>query len=181
MKPQNMPLETQPDPLPTTPEALLEKLDSLGIAYRHYQHEPIFTVAEGEHLKADMPGAHCRNLYMRDNKKNNILIVADNNTELDLKKLPDILDCGRLSFGSADRLWEFLGIRPGSVNPFTVINDPDNQVTLYLDAALMTAELINVHPMDNAQTIGLVPKDLIRFLEDIGHGYIVVDLSAAAP
>lgn len=169
------------DPLPTSPEKILAMLDELGIVYQLYEHDPIFTVAEGEHLKAGMPGIHCRNLYMRDNKKNNVLVVAANETQIDLKKLPDLLGCGRLSFGSADRLWEFLGIRPGSVNPFTVINDKDHQVTLYLDKTLMEADLLNVHPMDNAKTVGLAPSDLARFLEKIGHPFRIIDLSAAAP
>lgn len=168
-------------PLPTSSEKILKFLDDLGISYHLYEHEPFFTVAEGEHLKAGMPGVHCRNLYMRDNKKNNILVVAANETEIDLKKLPDLLGCGRLSFGSPDRLWEFLGIRPGSVNPFTVINDNDHLVTLYLDQSIMSADLMNVHPMDNAKTVGLSPTDLKKFLEKIGHPYTVIDLSAAAP
>ncbi len=168
-------------PLPIDADTVLKRLDKLGIEYHLYEHEPIFTVAEGEHLKADMPGIHCRNLYMRDKKKDNFLLTAANETEVDLKKLSDVLGCGRLSFGSADRLWEYLGIRPGSVNPFTVINDPENSVKLYLDAAMMKGELINVHPMDNAKTVGLAPADLIKFLEDIGHNYSVIDLSSCAP
>lgn len=169
------------EPLPTTPQDILDILDDLGISYKLYEHEPIFTVAEGEHLKAGMPGVHCRNLYMRDNKKNNILVVAANETDIDLKKLPDLLECGRLSFGSPERLWEYLGIRPGSVNPFTVINDKNNDVALYLDAKMMEADIMNVHPMDNAKTVGLPPSDLLRFLDKIGHAYKVIDLSSAAP
>lgn len=174
-------MDNTPHPLPVSAEALLARLDGLGIAYALYHHKPIFTVAEGEDLKKDMPGVHCRNLYMRDKKKNNFLVVAANETELDLKKLSDMIGAGRLSFGSAERLWEHLGIRPGSVNPFTVINDPDNLVTLYLDAAMMAAGILNVHPMDNAQTVGLSPADLIKFLDSIGHNYSVIDLSAAKP
>lgn len=168
-------------PLPVGADVIFAHLDRLGIAYRLYEHEAIFTVAEGEHLKAGMSGIHCRNLYMRDKKKDNFLVTAANETEIDLKKLSDLLGCGRLSFGSADRLWEFLGIRPGSVNPFTVINDPQNQVKLYLDAVMMKGDLINVHPMDNAKTVALAPEGLIKFLEDIGHNYSVIDLSGCAP
>lgn len=167
--------------LPTPPAALLEYLDKVGISYELFDHEPIFTVEEGEHLKKDIPGVHCRNLFMRDKKKNNYLLVLANETEVDLKKLPEIFDSGRLSFGSADRLWEHLGIRPGSVNPFTIINDPDNQVMMYLDASMMEAEIVNYHPNDNAQTIGLTPADLIKFIESLGHNYEVVDLSPAKP
>lgn len=167
--------------LPTSPEKLLEYLSGLGIDYGLFDHDPIFTVDEGRHLKKEIPGVHCRNLYMRDKQKNNYLLVLANETEVDLKKLSDVLGSGRLSFGSADRLWEHLGIRPGSVNPFTIMNDPDNQVQMFLDASMMEAEIVNYHPMDNAQTISLSPSDLIKFIESLDHNYRVVDLSGVAP
>lgn len=170
-----------PAPLPVSAQDLLGVLQTLDIEVKLYEHEPIFTVAEGEHLKADMPGVHVRNLFLRDKKKKNFLIVAANETEIDLKKLSDLIGAARFSFGSDERLFEHLGIRPGAVNPFTVINDPDNQVTLYLDATMMDADLINVHPMDNAKTVGIAPKDLIRFLDHIGHDYSIIDLSPARP
>ena len=179
-----MTTERAPDTLPALPvtaQDLLGILQSLDIEVKLYEHAPIFTVAEGEHLKTDMPGVHVRNLYLRDKKKKNFLIVAANETELDLKKLSDLLGAARFSFGSDDRLWQHLGIRPGSVNPFTVINDPDNQVALYLDAYMMDADIMNVHPMDNAKTVGIAPKDLIRFLDHIGHNYSIIDLSPARP
>jgi Ala-tRNA(Pro) deacylase len=138
-------------------------------------------VAEGEHLKANIPGVHCRNLYMRDKKKNNYLLVLANETEVDLKKLSDLFESGRLSFGSSDRLWEHLGIRPGSVNPFTIMNDTNDKVRLFLDADMMDAEIVNYHPMDNAQTISLKPSDLIKFIESLYHNYTIIDLSPAKP
>ena len=168
-------------PLPVNGAMVTDRLDRLGVEYTLYNHEPIYTVAEGEHLKASMPGAHCRNLFLRDKKKNCFLVVAANETEIDLKKLSDLLGAGRFSFGSPDRLWEYLKIRPGSVNPFTVINDPENKVMLYLDKVLMDADILNVHPMENDKTVGLTPAGLEKFLNDIGHQYSIIDLSAAAP
>ena len=167
--------------LPTPPAQLLSMLRALGVDFHIYEHEPIFTVADGEHLKAGMPGVHCRNLYLRDKKKKNYLIVAANETQLDLKKLSELLGCARLSFGSAERLWTMLGIRQGAVNPFTVINDTGNHVHLILDAYMMDANIINVHPMDNALTVGIAPESLITFLNHIGHPYSIVDLSPAKP
>ena len=168
-------------PLPTSPEKLLETLQSLDIAYELHAHEPIFTVAEGEHLKAHIPGIHCRNLFLRDKKKKMFLVVAANETAIDLKKLEKVLECGRLSFGSGDRLWENLGIRQGSVNPFCAINDSAHNVQIILDAYMMGGEIVNYHPMDNAQTIGLTPADLLKFYAHTGHQPRVLDLSAAAP
>ena len=170
-----------PESLPTSPQKLLETLQFLDIAYELFHHAPIFTVAEGEHLKADIPGTHCRNLFLRDKKKAMFLVVAANETAIDLKKLEKVLDCGRISFGSGDRLWENLGIRQGSVNPFCAINDTDHNVEIILDATMMAADIVNYHPMDNAQTIGLTPAGLLKFFTHTGHKPRIVDLSGAAP
>ncbi|MGN7437599.1 MAG: prolyl-tRNA synthetase associated domain-containing protein [Alcanivorax sp.] len=169
------------DDLPTSKEALIEVLNALSIAHQLYEHEPIFTVEEGEHLKKDIPGVHCRNLFLRDKKKNMFLVVAANETAIDLKKLQTVLDCGRLSFGSADRLWENLGIRQGSVNPFCIINDKEQNVRIILDAYMMKHDIMNYHPMDNAWTIGVSPDDLMKFIKHTEHEPEIVDLSEAAP
>lgn len=156
-------------PLPTTPDDLFGVLQALDIQYELYHHAPIFTVEEGEHLKAEIPGVHCRNLFLRDKKKRMFLVVLANETAVDLKALADRLECGRLSFGSAERLWEHLGIRPGSVCPFTALNDPDHKVEIILDADMMAADTVCYHPMDNAMTIGLSPAGLLRFFDHTGH------------
>ena len=170
-------LETKElEPLPTTPEQLFKILQTLNITYELHHHPATFTVAESDVLKAEIPGTHCRNLYLRDKKKRNFLIVAANETEIDLKFLSKALECGRFSFGSQDRLWQHLGIRQGSVCPFCVINDPDHHVQVVLDAEMMKANRVNYHPMDNRMTIGLSPTDLLRFFEHSGHVPITLDL-----
>lgn len=169
------------DELPTPPDKLLQLMDDLSLKYKVYDHDPIFTVEEGLHLKENIPGTHCRNLFLRDKKKKMFLIVAANETEIDLKKLPELIDSGRLSFGSADRLWENLGIKQGSVNPFCIINDKNKNVRIILDAHMMAQPLVNYHPMDNAQTIGLPPADLIKFIKSTEHEPEIIDLSPAAP
>lgn len=167
--------------LPVSPEQLLMLLDSLNIAYKLHRHEPIFTVEEGLHLKESIPGVHCRNLFVRDKKEDMFLVVAANETRIDMKKLADVLGSGRLSFGSPERLWQYLGIRPGSVCPFCIINDTGKKVRIMLDASMMQAPLVNYHPLDNAMTIGLSPAGLIRFIEHVGQKPEIVDLSPAAP
>ena len=163
--------------LPTTPDDLFKILQQLKIPYDLHHHAPIFTVEEGVHLKAEIPGTHCRNLFLRDKKKRMFLITAANETEIDLKSLESetMLNCGLLSFGCPDRLWDHLGIRPGSVNPFTLINDKDQAVTAVLDGTMMRANIINVHPMDNAMTVGLAPADLLKFFEYTGHTPLILD------
>lgn len=170
-----------PEPLPTSAEALFSMLAHLGIEYRLYHHQPVFTVEESLDIERDMPGAHCRNLFVRDKKETMFLVVARNETMIDLKKLSGLLDCGRLSFGSAERLWAYLGVRPGSVCPFAIINDKDCAVTIVLDKAMMASDIVNYHPMENHMTIGLTPDDLMMFIRHAGHEPLILDLTTAKP
>ena len=164
------------DTLPTQPQDLLDLLQSIDIEYELHEHEAVFTVEESSKINAEIPGTHCRNLYLRDKKKKNFLVVAANETDVDLKTLQDKLESGRFSFGSADRLWQYLGIRPGSVCPFTVINDKDHAVQIVLDGFMMKQERVNYHPLDNRMTIGISPDDLLKFLKHTGHEPIILDL-----
>lgn len=177
---QQAPTSESP-PLPTTPEQLFDILQVLDIKYELHRHEPVFTVEESQNIDANIAGIHCRNLFLRDKKKKMFLVVAANETALDMKKLPEFIGSSRISFGSAARLWEFLGIRPGSVCPFCAINDKDHQVKIILDAYMMAGEVVNYHPLDNAMTVSLSPADLLKFFGHTGHEAHIVDLSAAAP
>ncbi len=173
--------ENSPAPLPTPASALLRILGDLDIANRLYHHQPVFTVEESLEIERDMPGAHCRNLFVRDKKEIMFLVVAQNETMIDLKKLSGLLDCGRLSFGSAERLWTHLGVRPGSVCPFAIINDKDNAVTIVLDKSMMENNIVNYHPMENHMTVGLSPDDLVKFIKYTGHEPLILDLATVAP
>ena len=155
--------------IPTSSQELLDLMQSLDITYEIHEHAPIFTVEEGEHLKADIPGVHCRNLFLRDKKKRMFLVVAANDTVVDLKALQEDLGCGRLSFGSAERLMEYLGIYPGAVCPFCVVNDKGHEVQVVLDQSMMEADLVCYHPLDNAMTVSLSPADLLKFFAYTGH------------
>ena len=173
--------ETGMDDLPTTPDDLMARLEALDIAYTLYHHEAVYTVEESQRLNKDIPGVHCRNLFLRDKKKRNFLLVLKSATDIDLKKLPLLLGSGRLSFGSADRLWQYLGVRPGSVCPFAIVNDTDRQVKILLDQSMMEADLVSYHPLLNTMTVLLTPDGLMKFIEDCGHEVHIVDLSAAKP
>lgn len=169
-------LPEQESSFPTSPEQLFALLDRLEIPYRLHRHAPVFTVVESEHLKKEIPGIHCRNLFLADKKKTMYLVVAANETAVDLKNLQEKLGCGRLSFGSPERLWTYLGIRPGSVCPFALINDRERQIQPVLDASMMEADIVNYHPLDNAMTIGLRPEDLLKFIAHLGHTPRILDL-----
>lgn len=167
--------------LPTSPDSLMAKLDELGIAYQLYHHEAVYTVEESQKLDDTIPGTHCRNLFLRDKKKKNFLVVLQNATDVDMKKLPPVIGSDRLSFGSADRLWEFLGVRPGSVCPFAITNDTENKVKILFDKSMMKTDIVNYHPLLNTMTVSLKPADLLKFIETTGHEAHIVDLSAAKP
>lgn len=172
---------TSESEMPTSPEALMAQLSALNIDFTLYHHEAVFTVAESDKVDAGISGTHCRNLFLRDKKKQNFLLVLQNATDVDVKKLPAIIGSDRLSFGSAERLWEHLGVRPGSVCPFAITNDTDQQVKILLDKSMMETEIVNYHPLLNTMTVGLKPVDLIKFIESIGHEAHIVDLSPAKP
>ena len=157
------------DSLPTTPETLMTMLTSLGISYTTHTHPPLRTVEDAKAFRGDLQGAHIKNLYLRDRKKRNFLLVVGEDKSIDLKVLPGLIGSDRLSFGSAERLFEMLGVRPGAVSPFTLINDPNHHVQLVLDADLVHQPCLFAHPLVNDMTLGVSGPDLIRFFAHFGH------------
>ena len=170
--------------LPTSPEALHARLDDLGIAYKAVSHPPVFTVEEAKALRGELPGSHIKNLFLRNKKGRMWLVTCLEDRQVDLKALGEAMDAGRLSFGSADRLMTYLGVRPGAVTPFAVINDKGGEVTMVLDSGVMAggeaAGPVNCHPLVNTMTTALAPADLIRFLEAEGHAPQMLDIGAVA-
>lgn len=155
---------------PATPEALFALLDGLGIAHATVAHEPVHRVSESRDLKAGIPGGHSKNLFLKDKRGRLFLVVAEAEARIDLKRLHGPLGAtGRLSFGSPELLYERLGVRPGSVTPFGLVNDRNGTVAVILDAGLMGHDPVNFHPLHNGATTAVAPGDLIRFLEAIAH------------
>lgn len=177
----SLPVDADTSLWPLTPEGLLARLTDRGIAYTLHHHPAFFTVAEGEAFEKNIPGLHCRNLFLRDKKKQNFLLCLQNATKVDLKKLPALIGSDRLSFGSADRLWEYLGVTPGSVCAYAIANDRGQDVKICLDASMMGAEIVNFHPLINTMTIGVAPQDLVRFIESCGRTPYILDLTSCKP
>ncbi len=166
---------------PATPQSLLAYLDALGIAHRSVSHPPLFTVEESKALRGPLPGAHIKNLFLRDKKEKMWLLTALESRPLDLKKLAGGLGANRLSFGSAERLARHLGVQPGAVTPLAAINDRGRQVQVVLDADIARHVLVNCHPLVNTRTTALSPDDLLRFLRATGHEPQLLDLTPFAP
>jgi Ala-tRNA(Pro) deacylase len=150
--------------LPATPQDLFAFLDAHAIAHRTLQHPAVFRVEEGAQIKAALPGGHTKNLFLKDAKDQLWLICALGETTIALNRLHRVIGSARLSFGSEAALYETLGVRPGSVTVFGLINDSGRRVRLVLDAALLAAEPINVHPLVNTATTAISRDGLARFL-----------------
>jgi len=160
-----------------SPQALLAHLDALGISTETVEHPAVFTVAESRPVKAAIPGAHSKNLFVKDKKGRYFLITARDETAIDLKRAHVAIGAsGRLSFGSAEQLRARLGVEPGSVTPFAIVNDRAGEVTMILDANLMAHERMNFHPLVNTMTTGISREDFLRFLHSTGHEPLVVRL-----
>jgi Ala-tRNA(Pro) deacylase len=164
--------------MPATRADLFAFFDAHGIAHRTCEHPPVFTVDEGHDIKAAMPGGHTKNLFLKDKKGQLWLISALGETRIDLKSLPAKIGAARLSFGSEARLFEALGVRPGSVTAFALINDPQHKVRFVVDAALMEADPVNFHPLENTATTALSQAGFRKFLATLGVQPSIVDLRA---
>jgi Ala-tRNA(Pro) deacylase len=159
---------------------LLALLDRLGVAHRTVEHAAVFRVGEGEDVKAAMPGGHTKNLFLKDAKGQLWLVSALPDTRIDLKALPRAIGAAKLSFGSPELMAETLGVTPGSVTAFGLINDKDRRVRFVLDAALAAADPVNFHPLENTATTAISQEGFRRFLAAIGVEAVVVDFAALA-
>jgi Ala-tRNA(Pro) deacylase len=162
--------------MPASPAELFRRLDALGIAHATHHHPPLHTVAESVMLRGSLPGGHCKSLFLKDRKGGLWLAVVLEDRRLDLKALADRLGAPRFSFGSAELLAEVLGVTPGSVTPFALINDAARRVQVVLDAEMLRHDPVNFHPLVNTATTAVSPGDLRRFIGDCGHQPRVVEL-----
>ena len=166
--------------MPASQADLFARLEELGIATTSHRHPPLRTVAEAKRLRGDLPGGHCKSLFLKDKKGALWLVVTLEDRELDLKRLHKRIGSGRLSFASLELLWQVLGVRPGAVTPFGLINDAERRVRVVLDAAMLAHRPLNYHPLENDATTAIAPEDLERFIAACGHQAAVVDLDAEA-
>lgn len=172
---------TRPATSPATRQELLDRLESLGIPVKTVDHEAVFTVAQSSQLHRDISGGHSKNLFLQDKKGRLFLIVALADTRVDLKSLQKRLKVDRWSFGKPDLLYDVLGITPGSVTPFSLINDRAQRVTVILDADMMAFDRLNFHPLENTATTSIARDDLLRFIRACGHEPQVLKLASDPP
>ena len=145
-------------------EEFVKILKQKDYVFDLHKHKPLFTVEDSENLRGEIEGAHTKNLFLKNKKNNFFLFSCDENASVDLKKFSKSINAKNLSFANANYLEKFLGIKPGSVSPYALLNDKDNLVEFYLDEKLFRSEIINYHPLINTSTITIKTSAFIDFL-----------------
>eukprot|EP00003_Mantamonas_plastica_P007862 TRINITY_DN166_c1_g1_i1.p1 TRINITY_DN166_c1_g1~~TRINITY_DN166_c1_g1_i1.p1 ORF type:complete len:173 (+),score=31.09 TRINITY_DN166_c1_g1_i1:240-758(+) len=157
---------------------LFDHLTKLAIETTTHEHAPLFTVEDSQKLRGDLPGLHAKNLFVKDKKGELWLVVAEEEAEIRMNHLHKRLGCARLSFGKPELLIETLGVKPGAVTPFALINDQERKVNLALDAKLANGEVLNFHPLRNDRTTTISSADLLKFTTSLGYEALIVDFEA---
>lgn len=168
--------------LPAAPlkrESLVSYLDACGFDTKTIDHPALFTVDDSQKLRGEIEGGHTKNLFLKDKKGNFFLLTAQEDTSVNLKTLHKLIGgSSRFSFGSAEKMEEILGVTPGAVTAFGIINDRDNALTFAIDKRLLEHQKINCHPLVNTATTTIDCRDLLAFAKACGHDPIIVDLAA---
>lgn len=149
--------------------ALYERLSALGIAWTTHIHAPVFTVEEARALRGALPGTHTKNLFLEDKKGKLWLVVTGEDLRVDLNALAKTLGAPRFSFGKPALLAETLGVAPGAVTPFALMNDRAAKVQAVFDQGMLAADPVNFHPLRNDRTTAIAAADLVRFARETGH------------
>lgn len=160
---------------------LLADLQALAIPFVAHEHVAVFTVAESDAVNAAIPGAHSKNLFLKDAGGAFWLVTVSAQARVDLKALPGAIGCKRVSFGKAEDMERLLGIQPGSVTPLAAINAAPGSITVVLDAGLAVADRVNVHPLRNTGTIGLAGRAILDLLRHWGHQPLAASIPVQEP
>lgn len=166
---------------PATRKMLYDHFDHLGLRYTTHEHKPVFSVEEGAPIKAALPGGHTKNLFLKDKSGTVVLLCTLGTTAVALNQLHKALGCGRLSFGDPAMMLEILGVTPGSVSLFGLINDNARRVVLVLDDALLASDPVNFHPLINSATTAMSQTNMHIFISDWGGTVFGCDFSGELP
>ena len=155
---------------------LIRILNDSGFEYFVEEHAPLFTVEDSKSLRGQIEGAHSKNLFLKDAKANFFLISIEESASIDLKKTMQQIQSKKLSFAKPEYLQDILGIEPGSVSPFALLNDTKKQVEFYLDRSFLDSETVNFHPLINTATVNISPQNLIELIEKYHNPVNYIDL-----
>jgi len=157
------------------PAELYALLDASGIAYQHHTHPPLYTVADSQALRGELPGGHVKNMFMKDKKGAVWLATCLEDRQIRIRDLEKEVGAKGLSFGKEDLLWELLGVRPGAITPLGLINDTGHRVNVALDRQMLERDPLNFHPLVNDATTTISKDGFLRFLALTGHAVVIVD------
>lgn len=158
-----------------TEHDLYAYLDKLGIRHQTVEHPAMFTVEDGRDIDHLIPGMPCKNLFLKDKKDKLWLVVMPGHKRAQLTPLEKIIGSARLSFGKPELLAEVLGITPGSVTPFALMNDTAHRLTVVLDSDMMRADMVNFHPLRNTASTALSASDLLKFIKSLSYAPLIAD------
>jgi Ala-tRNA(Pro) deacylase len=162
----------------TNEQRVYDALDLLGIEYTKYEHEAVFTIEEASQLNISIPGQLCKNLFLRNVKGDvHYLVVLDEAKQANLKLLAEQIGSTKLSFASEERLNKYLGLKPGSVSPYGLINDTEKKVIVLLDRDLASMNYISFHPNVNTATVCTTYGDFEKFLKSQGNKFYYIDVN----
>lgn len=163
--------------MPVSRSDLFNYLEKLGISTTTVEHPAVFTVAESDQLHRQLQGGHTKNLFLKDAKGRLYLVVAESHAKIDMKNFHKLIGAARLSFGKPDLLEETLGVTPGSVTAFSVLNDTEGRVSVIIDEQLLAFSTVNCHPLINTATTSIATGDLLTFMRSTGHEPSILSLS----
>lgn len=165
---------------PATSAEIERRLTDLDIDYATISHPPMRTVEDSQRYRDGVPGGYSKNLFLRNKKGRMWLVTMLENRQVDLRALGQRIGAGRVSFASPQRLMHYLGVIPGAVTPFAVINDLTGSVPMVIDKALLACDPLHFHPCDNSMTTTVNTEGLLRFLADCQHDPLILDLDEEA-
>jgi Ala-tRNA(Pro) deacylase len=145
-------------------KVFIKLLSDKGYDYNLQEHEALFTVDDSNKLRGQIKGSHSKNLFLKNKKNKFFLISCEEFTDINLKKISKSLDLGNVSFAKEEYLINLLGIKPGSVTPFALLNDTENKIDFYLEEKLYNSEFVNFHPLTNTATITMKCNKFIEFM-----------------
>ncbi len=164
--------------LPEQRQKVYDKLQDLGIDFEVFEHPPLDTIEIALKYWKDIDSYHCKNLFFRNHKgKKHYLVIIKDTTPFNIRSLEQKLKQGKLTFASEKRLTKYLGVKPGSVTPFGLINDKEKHVHIFLDEQLKNADRISFHPLDNTASLVLKYSDFVKYLNSMGNTYEFIDPS----
>ena len=152
-------------------------LERLGIEYEYYVHPEAPTIEIAAQFYRGEGTTLCKNLFFRNHKGNrHYLVIMESHFAMDIHSVEKLLHQGKLSFASPERMMRYLGVKPGSVSLFNLVNDTDNEVTLFVDSKLLDVEKVSFHPNDNRASLVISSRDMLKFIENCGNKYEIMDL-----